>query len=607
MKKLTLLLVATLLAGIASAQVKNVAVVETEIDILSGTTTKLTKTDVRQITTELRREAVKNLPRERYNIMTAETVQSQGSAKLEECADENCVITLGSKIGADYIVRGTVRRTRTRFRLSVDIYETENGYLVTSSEAVSSENIEELIDKVAATCAEMYKAFANAQPPAQKPESKPPVVYTITVTANPVNGGTVSRNPNQTYYTSGTKANLMATPASGYAFTGWSGDTTGATDLLTITMNGNKTLTANFRYIQKTYKLTTNVSPLLGGYVTRYPDKESYAVGEEVTVTTTPAVDYVFLGWSGAVSERINRVKVTMDGDKMLTASFYRKLELEPKPGPTAQTPTMGDNKVQETNTRQTYTLTTNVSPQSGGFVYRSPNKETYSVDEEVTVMATPASGYVFTGWTRNRWNGTDWTNEVLSEKNRIITVTMDGDKTVTANFYRQSVQAATRYTQKETNARQTVGSGERRPMTGFSFGLNFLDDGEGSHWAFQIGMIRSSPITEETLSFNVEGNIQIGHARYIDRAFYAKSEEESFNFCGVNVPASVLLQLNFFSIEVGAHVDMLLSGDETLFNVGAVVGAGVGFGKERSRRYFYRYSGGYNYGTHVVGMWWLF
>jgi len=438
MKKLTLLLVATFFAGISSAQVKNVAVVETEIDMQSGTAAKLSRTDVRQITTELRREAVKNLPRDRYNIMTTETVMAQGSAKLEECAEENCIITLGSQIGADYIVRGTIRKTRTRFRLSVDIYETENGFLITSSEAVSSENIEELIDKAAAACAEMYKTFANPQNSTSRSEPKPPVTHTITVTANPANGGAVSRNPNQTYYTFGMKTNLMVTPATGYEFVGWSGDTTSAQNILTVTMNGDKTLTANFRYIQKTYKLTTNMSPLYGGNITRSPDKEAYVAGEEVTVTATPATGYSFIGWTGAVSgsSRVNRVKVTMDGDKILTAGFYRKLELEPKPEPepAAQVPTIGGDKTRKVSARRTYTLTTNLSPSNGGFVYRSPNKEAYSAGEKIIVTCLPASGYAFTDWTLNNWNDTGWTSETLSE-NPVVTITMDRHKALTANF----------------------------------------------------------------------------------------------------------------------------------------------------------------------------
>jgi len=148
--------------------VKNVAVVETDIDAQSGASDEWNPAEIRQVTAELRREAVKNLPLGKYNIMTSETVYAQGSAVLEECADENCVIALGSKIGADYIVRGTLSKLRTMFTLSVEIYETENGNLVASSDPVRSENIVELVEKATVVCADMYKTFLNAQNSLQK-------------------------------------------------------------------------------------------------------------------------------------------------------------------------------------------------------------------------------------------------------------------------------------------------------------------------------------------------------------------------------------------------------------------------------------------------------
>ena len=95
-----------LLSAAAFAQrvpVRNVAVVETQIDERSGAASEINKAEVGVITNEIRREAVKNLPRARFNVMTSETVQAMGAAVLEECAEENCVIALGSKIGADYI------------------------------------------------------------------------------------------------------------------------------------------------------------------------------------------------------------------------------------------------------------------------------------------------------------------------------------------------------------------------------------------------------------------------------------------------------------------------------------------------------------------------
>ena len=178
MKRQTFFLLAALFAAMtasaALAQIKYVAVIETELDATSGAADDLSAAEVRQITAELRREAVENLPRARYNIMTSETVQAQGGAVLEECADENCVIILGSKIGADYIVRGIVSKFKTKLTLSIEMYETENGTLVASSDPVRSENAAELLERSAAACANMYKKFLDAQGPAPKqPKPKP--------------------------------------------------------------------------------------------------------------------------------------------------------------------------------------------------------------------------------------------------------------------------------------------------------------------------------------------------------------------------------------------------------------------------------------------------
>jgi len=349
-KRLTVFIVIIAFSvGIAVGQVKNVAVVETEIDAQSGAFAELNPAEVRQVTAELRRAAVRNMPRNKYNIMTSETVQAQGGAVLEECADENCVIVLGSKIGADYIVRGTLSKLQTRFTLTVEMYETENGNLVASSDPVRSENIGELVEKAGVACADMYKTFVSSQGHAAKssaqtpaktpaqaalnsPEQNAPVTYTVTAAANPPEGGALSRNPNRANYAPGTLVNIMATPADGYKFTGWMGDAAGTANLLTLTMDDNKTLTANFQYITKTYTLTANVSPQGGGTVTRNPNKEAYVGGETVTLTATPENGYMFTDWAGAATGKKNHLKLTMDGDKALTANFSKKLELEPKP-----------------------------------------------------------------------------------------------------------------------------------------------------------------------------------------------------------------------------------------------------------------------------------
>jgi hypothetical protein len=169
MKKITLFLITILFVGTSIAGIKYVAVVETGIDERSGAAAEITGAEVALVTAELRREAVNNLPSDRFSVMTSETVQSMGGAVLEECAEENCVIVLGSKIGADYIVRGTISKLRALFTLSIEIYETDNGTLLASSDPIRSERIDELVDKAAAACASMYKKFADTQNITQKP------------------------------------------------------------------------------------------------------------------------------------------------------------------------------------------------------------------------------------------------------------------------------------------------------------------------------------------------------------------------------------------------------------------------------------------------------
>lgn len=58
--------------------------------------------------------------------------------------------------------------------------------------------------------------------------------------------GQVSRVPNLSSFTPGAQVVLRAIPVTNYRFTGWSGDATGTANPLTVTMNGDKRITANF-------------------------------------------------------------------------------------------------------------------------------------------------------------------------------------------------------------------------------------------------------------------------------------------------------------------------------------------------------------------------
>jgi uncharacterized protein (TIGR02145 family) len=269
-----------LLAVGAVAGDKYVAVVETEIDMEKADAAKLKKSEVRLITDELREKAVNTLPRG-YNVMTSETVMTQSGAVLSECAEENCIITLGSKIGADYIVRGKLGKVGTLFTLSAVIYDTEDGFLVASSKGIRAEKMTELLEKAGAACEEMYKKFvserASTSTPAPKPEppAPAPATYTVTAATNPAyGGGTVSLNPSKASYNAGEKVTITAVPAGGYMFTGWSGGVKGTENPMVITVNGDLAFAANFQYRQQPLAApTTNQPSIAAG--TNAPARQS--------------------------------------------------------------------------------------------------------------------------------------------------------------------------------------------------------------------------------------------------------------------------------------------------------------------------------------------
>jgi hypothetical protein len=76
-----------------------------------------------------------------------------------------------------------------------------------------------------------------------------PSRYALTVQANPASAGSVSRSPAPDAdgkYAAGTQVQLTAWPNTTYTFLSWSGDATGSNYTTTVTMNGNRSVTANF-------------------------------------------------------------------------------------------------------------------------------------------------------------------------------------------------------------------------------------------------------------------------------------------------------------------------------------------------------------------------
>jgi uncharacterized protein (TIGR02145 family)/uncharacterized repeat protein (TIGR02543 family) len=86
----------------------------------------------------------------------------------------------------------------------------------------------------------------------------------------------------------------------GYRFTGWSGASTSTVSPVTITMDSDLTLTANFIRV---LTLQINISPVGGGTVVRSPNQETYDVDTEVTLTAIPEEGYEFITWLGLTQD----------------------------------------------------------------------------------------------------------------------------------------------------------------------------------------------------------------------------------------------------------------------------------------------------------------
>ena len=99
--------------------------------------------------------------------------------------------------------------------------------------------------------------------------------YSLTASVAASGGGTVSPS-GETWHNSGAGAQVTATPNAGYSFSGWSGDASGSTNPLTVTMSAARSVTANFTAIPETVSTPTTPSgPTSGSTGASY----SYSTG----------------------------------------------------------------------------------------------------------------------------------------------------------------------------------------------------------------------------------------------------------------------------------------------------------------------------------------
>ena len=148
------------------------------------------------------------------------------------------------------------------------------------------------------------------------------ITYTLTIAATA--GGSVSPSVGAHTYDAGAFISVTANANSGYTFKNWSGASTSTNATVNITMDGNKTLTANFQQnnTQPTTRCTLWIAATAGGSVSPFVGGRIYDVGDLVTVTANADYGYTFKNWSGASTSTNATVNITMDRTKTLTANF---------------------------------------------------------------------------------------------------------------------------------------------------------------------------------------------------------------------------------------------------------------------------------------------
>ena len=222
---------------------------------------------------------------------------------------------------------------------------------------------------------------------------EPTQQYTIAVSANPTQGGTVSGGGT---YPQGQQCTVSASANTGYSFTNWTenGNVVSTRARYSFAVTSDRNLVANFTALPQNYTISVSADPVAGGTVT---GGGTYQSGQSCTLTATPATGYDFVTW-------------TKNGQQVSTNASY--------------TFTVTESAAYVAHFQlQSFTISLSANPANAGTV---TGDGTYEYGASCTVVATPIQRYTFINWTENGV-------EVSTEQSYTFTVT--ADRTLVANF----------------------------------------------------------------------------------------------------------------------------------------------------------------------------
>ncbi len=151
--------------------------------------------------------------------------------------------------------------------------------------------------------------------------AEPGTCYALTTSVSPDGSGSVTANPapncnNGTQYTAGTTVKLSATPTGNYSFMNWSGDASGTANPLTVSMDRDKSIVANF----SKPVITVQEDALEASYGSWQGMTDGIASGGAYRVSQTPdeTVTFKFTGtsirWITRKGPDQGQAQVSIDG-----------------------------------------------------------------------------------------------------------------------------------------------------------------------------------------------------------------------------------------------------------------------------------------------------
>ena len=223
------------------------------------------------------------------------------------------------------------------------------------------------------------------------------VNYTITVSADPEEGGNVSGGGNFTY---GQTCTLTATPSTGYTFYGWVKDGTVVSSnpsySFTVTSSGNYVALFGIAH----YTLTVLAEPADGGTV---HGGGNYQYGQIATLRATANVGYSFVNWTkNGVAFSSNPVQSVVVREDAEYVANFRINDFEIK---------------------------ANTDPDNTGDI---EGIGFYNYGETCTLTVTPHEDYEFINWTLN--------GEVVSEEESFSFVVTESQDYVAHLMYVEGV-----------------------------------------------------------------------------------------------------------------------------------------------------------------------